>query len=190
VASLDTCQNCHPVPPGTEHINGTVDLNPGIGCDACHGTGPTGAPPPSLDGSSDPSDPTVGAHNAHLDATLTNRIGRVATCQDCHIVPSAIRDEGHLGTTTPAPVTLVNGGTFDRSTATCVVWCHWNNTPGPAWNDTSGAPLACDACHGFPPVTARNGQTHTQCGPSLSACVGCHLFTPETHVDGIVEFVQ
>ena len=189
VATLTTCQNCHPVPPGSDHINGVVDLIPGIGCDACHGTGPTGAPPPALDGSSDPSDPGVGAHSAHLDATLPNRIGLAVPCQGCHVVPASVDASGHLGTTSPAPVSLENGGAFDPATGSCVVWCHWNRSPGPQWNDTTGAAVACDACHGFPPVTTRDGRTHTQCAPSVSACLGCHLFTPQTHVDGVVEFV-
>jgi hypothetical protein len=68
------------------------------------------------------------------------------------------------------------------------VGCHWDRSPGPAWDDTSGAPRACDACHGFPTVTTRDGGPHPPASPDLATCLGCHTFDPSTHVDGQVDF--
>jgi hypothetical protein len=86
-------------------------------------------------------------------------------------------------------VTPVGGGAYDPSTLTCVVGCHWNNVPGPTWTDTSGAPIACDACHGFPPQLTRTGAVHTAAQPELSACMKCHPWSPTTHVNGVVDLV-
>ena len=79
------------------------------------------------------------------------------------------------------------GGTYAPAAQSCTVWCHWNKSPGPSWTDVGAGALACDACHGFPPVLMRDGTPHTASQPVLSACLACHVFTPETHVDGIVE---
>ena len=61
----------------------------------------------------------------------------------------------------------------------------------PSWNDASGTILssACTSCHGFPPVTQRDGAPHTHAQPALSECQKCHPFTVATHVDGVVELL-
>jgi predicted CxxxxCH...CXXCH cytochrome family protein len=189
VATPGSCATCHPVPPASTHVDGTVELAAGIACDTCHGHGPLGAPAPALDGSTDPASRGVGAHQAHLDEALPNRIGHVAACETCHPVPASVTTPGHLDQGVPTAVDLPDGGTYDPGTRSCVVGCHWSKTPGPAWTDTSGAALACDACHGFPPVLKRDGTPHTASAPTLSACLACHPFSPATHVDGLVELV-
>jgi hypothetical protein len=177
------------VPPAATHVDGIVELNASITCSACHGHGPLGAPPPGLDGSSDPTSRGVGAHQAHLDQAFPNRMGAVVACATCHDVPASIAAPGHLDHSGPATVIQPQGGAYDPSTQTCTVWCHWERSPGPVWTDASGDALACDACHGFPPVVTRNGMLHTDSPPVLGACLACHPFTPTTHVDGIVELV-
>jgi hypothetical protein len=187
VATPATCGTCHPLPPGPTHVDGIVELNASIACNTCHGSDPSGAPPVGLDGSTSPTSPQVGAHQAHLDEELPGRIGQVVACATCHPVPASVTTPGHLDHPLPATVNLPQGGTYDASAQSCTVWCHWNKTPGPVWTDASGDALACDACHGFPPILMRNGMPHTASQPVLSACLACHPFSPATHVDGIVE---
>jgi predicted CxxxxCH...CXXCH cytochrome family protein len=189
VATKASCATCHPVPPAATHVDGIVELNAGVACDACHGSGPLGAPPPGLDGSTDPTSPGVGAHQAHLDPAFPGRMAKVVDCTTCHPVPASITTPGHLDHGAPATVILPQGGAYDPGVQSCTVWCHWNKIPGPVWTDASGDALACDACHGFPPVLMRDGQPHTASQPVLSACLACHIFTPATHVDGVVELV-
>jgi predicted CxxxxCH...CXXCH cytochrome family protein len=187
VATATSCATCHPVPPGATHVDGIVELDASVACDTCHGKGPQGAPPPGLDGSSDPTSPGAGAHQAHLDQAFPGRIGKVVACASCHAVPASVTAPGHLDHSGPATVILPQGGTYEPTGQSCNVWCHWNKSPGPVWTDAGGGALACDACHGFPPVLMRNGEPHTASQPALSACLACHVFTPETHVDGLVE---
>jgi predicted CxxxxCH...CXXCH cytochrome family protein len=180
------CAACHPVPPMASHLDAKLQLTPNLACDTCHGHGPRGAPAPALDGSIAPTSRGVGAHARHLDETLADRMGRVVACEACHAVPASVTAPGHLDTSAPADVVLSQSGTYDATTQSCVVGCHWSKSPGPVWTDDSGAARACDACHGFPPVLLRNGTPHTVVAPTLSACLDCHLYTPATHVDGTV----
>jgi hypothetical protein len=183
------CATCHPVPPGSTHVDGVVELN-ALACDTCHGHGPRGAPAPALDGSTDPSSPGVGAHQRHLDETLTDRIGRAVACETCHPVPASVTAPGHLDKSAPADVVLPGGGTYDPTTQTCVVGCHFNKTPAPTWTDTTNAWRQCNACHGFPPKLLRTGTPHTVVDDSsLTACFKCHPFSPTTHIDGTVDLL-
>jgi predicted CxxxxCH...CXXCH cytochrome family protein len=183
VATVDQCKNCHSIPPGPSHIDGSKQLN-ALGCDACHGKGPLGAPAPGLS----PTSPGLGAHQRHLDPSLPDRIGRTLACERCHNVPSSVMAEGHLDTSAPADLAFVGDESYAPASMTCVVACHWSKSPGPKWTDDSGAERACGACHGFPPVTLRDGTPHTVCDATLEACVGCHKFDPKHHVDGTVDF--
>lgn len=180
-ASSD-CASCH----GGEavHGDGKLDLAD-LGCASCHGAGPLGAPGPGLLES--PDGPGVGAHARHLDSTLGDRIGRVARCQDCHVVPATIDAPGHVDSAAPADVTLFDGS-YDASERRCTTGCHWDRDPGPRWTDDSGAARACDGCHAMPPATTRVGGPHPPSAPDLAVCVGCHAFDPATHVDGTVDF--
>lgn len=187
VAPAGSCAGCHPVAPDPRHLDGETDLLPSITCDTCHGSGPLGAPAPALDGATEATARGTGAHRRHLDETIPDRIGKVVPCAGCHHVPASITAPGHLDTSAPADVFLPGGGTFDAATAGCTVDCHWDRAPGPVWTDISGGARACDACHGFPPLLTRQGSPHTIAPPTLAACLGCHPFSPETHVDGHVD---
>ena len=177
------CVRCHG--SGAKHIDGELDTVP-MACDTCHGKGPLGAPPPTVDGAM--AAPAIGAHQRHLDATLSDRIGHVARCDDCHEVPSTADALGHIDAAAPADVTLHSGEAYTFATKRCDVACHWNVEPGPVWDDTSGAARECDACHGFPPVKTRTGTAHPPAPAELDVCLDCHVFDPERHVDGQVDF--
>jgi predicted CxxxxCH...CXXCH cytochrome family protein len=186
---VGACASCHPMPPDDHHVDGKVDLLPSVGCATCHGAGPRGAPPPALDGSSDPTTRGAGAHRRHLDETLVDRIGRVAPCESCHVVPKTPADPGHLGSP-PAKVQLASGGSYDPGSLRCINACHFDRAPGPRWTDASGAARACDACHGFPPDRTRAGTPHPSVTSDLATCLTCHVYGPTTHVDGVVDFVR
>jgi predicted CxxxxCH...CXXCH cytochrome family protein len=176
------CTPCHPVPGDPDHLDGAIQiLEPS--CSQCHGKTEDGAPPPALDGSTTPSSRGVGAHVRHLDANLSDRIGRAAECEDCHDIPSSMRADGHLDDSAPADVRF-SGGDYDPETGSCVVGCHWDRDPGPVWTDTTGQETACDACHAFPPLKTRAGTPHPAVDASLSTCQLCHQFDVSTHVDG------
>lgn len=183
VAEVGACTSCHPFGLDT-HVDGAVDVVP-LGCDGCHGEGPLGAPPPGLFGEDD--HPAIGAHARHLDPTIADRIGRVARCTDCHVVPDAIDADGHIDGARPADVRLRLGGVYEDGARTCVSGCHWDRDPGPAWDDDSGAARACDACHAMPPATTRTGTAHPPSAPDTAVCAGCHVLDPTTHVDGVVD---
>ena len=176
------CTSCH-VADGA-HINGTIDVND-LGCDGCHGKGPLGAPPAGLLGMNGPA---VGAHARHLDGSIADRMSKPARCQSCHVVPETIDAPGHLDLAAPADVRLGADETYDPTTLTCTVGCHWDRDPGPRWDDDSGAARSCTACHAMPPPKTRDGGPHPPSEPTLATCLGCHTFDASTHVDGQVDF--
>lgn len=181
-----SCATCHPSPDGGTHVDGRIEVTVSS-CTACHGSNGHPNPPVSLAGSTDPTTRGVGAHQRHLDGTLSDRISTPLLCNDCHVEPSTVVQPGHLDT----PQTQVRfpfGGTYDSTNATCNVGCHFNRSPGPTWTDSSGAARQCGACHDFPPRLTRAGTPHPSVSGELSVCLGCHVFGPSTHVNGVVDF--
>ncbi|MFO0614834.1 MAG: hypothetical protein U0414_19760 [Polyangiaceae bacterium] len=178
-ASGAPCATCHP--SGSTHVDGSVEVLP-LACDACHGAGPLGAPPPRLPESTGPD-----AHARHLDPSLPDRIGRIAVCANCHIVPATVDAPGHVDGAPPADVVLGSAAQYDATTGGCVVRCHGKGKP--VWTDTSGAARACDGCHAFPPATTTSGAIHPPAAPDLATCVTCHAYDVSTHVDGVVDLV-
>lgn len=189
IAQPGNCTACHPAATAATHVNGKVDLVADR-CDLCHGENNRASPPVSLSGATDATDPGVGAHMRHLDATLVGRIGKPVRCEQCHAVPTSITSAGHIDTSAPADVMLPAGGVYDPNTQTCQVWCHWDKTPGPTWTDDSGDARQCDSCHDFPMSIKRDGTPHPTSPPNatLQTCLECHVFSPETHVNGTVDF--
>jgi predicted CxxxxCH...CXXCH cytochrome family protein len=143
----------------------------GTDCTACHGglDNTSGAPPYDRDRQTD--SPAIGAHTAHLAANVT--------CDACHVVPTSVSQQGHLG---PAPAELVFGGaailkestpSYDAATKTCSnTYCHAGlpETAGgqhrtPVWTE---AYATCTQCHGFPPPAPH---------PQNPDCSLCHLST-------------
>jgi len=193
----DDCAVCHgDVIDGTgriiapsRHVDGVVDVDEG--CDNCHGTGELGAPPPGLSGATSPSVRGVGAHQLHLEGS--GRARRLS-CDECHTVPSAAGDEGHLDPP-PAEVRLSGVATtnartprWDRDAQRCAdSWCHGpsaEHASSPAWTSQIGGD--CTSCHGMPPPAPH---------PQMEACALCHaevidpsgtIVAPSAHVDGTV----
>ncbi|MBU1345243.1 MAG: hypothetical protein KKD66_26835, partial [Proteobacteria bacterium] len=66
---------------------------------ACHGSATSTAPPVSTKGLSATSERGVGAHQAHLK---TSSWHVAVSCDDCHLVPKAVADKGHIDTPLPA----------------------------------------------------------------------------------------
>lgn len=189
------CEACHATayrqgaPLPARHANGTVDVADGTGtCTGCHGGATSLAPPDDLLGRSDPSRPSVGVHQAHLQAP--SRLSNPVACEECHRVPATLHAAGHIDSGAPAEVFPTGAGTvaradgaapaYDVTAATCSnVYCHGGGTRAaddastsllrtPKWTGTASARL-CGACHGVPPVDA----THAAAG-GLLQCHQCH----------------
>lgn len=200
------CAGCHPTMEEgsltfrdpSSHINGVVDVatGPAAGCTSCHGTAESSAPPRALDGATAPTDPQVGAHQAHLRPSTWHR---AVACTSCHTVPGTVDAPGHQDGDNIAELTfdaLNPAGTFDRATATCATqYCHGNgqgNNGTVVWN-TPGA-LPCTGCH------ATNGQgmsgDHRKHLNEGVNCNGCHrdvvdqnrnIINANLHVNGVHE---
>lgn len=156
----DRCETCHPA--SAAHIDGAVQIGRTNGCDGCHGSASSPAPPVDLSGNQFTSAIGVGAHQAHMFAP--SRLRGPLTCATCHRVPVQIVETGHIDSTGPAEVTATLG--WDRGVASCATaWCH--GPARPVWTETGGA--SCGSCHGVPPSTA----SHTPNLP-LTSCASCH----------------
>jgi len=217
------CQTCHrPTYVGTQpssplHCNGVVNLAaPPGSCIGCHGSGTSPAPPVDLLGRTDPALPTIGAHRGHLDAA--HKVSSPVACNECHLVPTELNSPGHIDQPPPAAVFPPGSGTlartdgadagYDRSSATCTVYCHGagatlaqDTSPSvnrhPIWNAGENQ-ATCGSCHGIPPQIA--GTTYHQGVTQVTQCVACHPQTVTAfgniivdasgnskHVDGVVE---
>ncbi len=178
-------------------------------CSTCHGSAQSPSPPTDTKGRSLPTLPGIGAHQAHLEGT---EIAASVSCDTCHIVPASVEVPGHLDSALPAEVTFANlaifdglqpalevAGTGDASVIGCKsTYCHGSTLNGgknttPVWNALDPTVFrACDACHGFPPVTSRSGAMH----PDSTSCADCHgevigadgkIKDKSKHVDGTVQ---
>jgi predicted CxxxxCH...CXXCH cytochrome family protein len=162
------------------------DLAPGRDpCQRCHG-GEVGnaAPPRTARGTTGtPSDPAVGAHQAHLhDGALRSAVG----CGECHPVPASgwSHVDGDAGPIF-GPLATAGGAdlaAYDPGTGRCSgTYCHGSTlgaggtNQAPLW--TAGASeAACGTCHGYPPPPIH---------PQVTACQGCH---PDTvRADGSID---
>ena len=192
-----TCGECHATArngfDASLHIDGILQVDGGGGdtCDSCHGANGNPAPPPALDGATSPTDPGVGAHTAHANLALATPVA----CADCHVVPSAVDDAGHLNGTTEVRFQgrATDGGvsaSYDSGSQGCTVYCHdpglGGTVPTPTWTDV-GSAAACGSCHAMPPPSPH---------PASANCAGCHsdagpgpsITNPAAHVDGNVTF--
>ncbi len=209
-ADLPGCQSCH----GQDLGGGVV----GVSCAQCHDVGlpagvaswkvscamchggtdsTSGAPPVATWGNS--GDPIrVGAHTAHSGSAIAPAIA----CAVCHATPADALSEGHMdgGTAevTFGGIAAAGAPTWDRSIATCAVYCHGatlnagGTNTAPSW--TGGpAQAACGTCHGTPPPAPH------PVASGLASCAGCHPDTVDAsgvviaptaggkHLDGVVE---
>ena len=217
VETLSQCANCHTltmkadgtIKDPTKHVNGTLDVASAISCNTCHGNAAASpvtekdkAPPRDTYGQSAATGMTVGAHQAHLNPT--NGLAAAVACTECHKVPTAWDDAGHMDGTAGGDVsfgTLSKTGntnpTWTQSNGVCAnTYCHGATLiPGgkvtaPVWNVGGGTQMACDSCHGNPPASPH---------PASSACSACHTVTmnadgtvkdPTKHINGTVDVVS
>lgn len=202
------CSVCHGAVVGADdrsiedpsrHVNGVVDVSLDAPCNACHGS-ENAAPPVDLQGNVATTFSGVGAHQAHV---LGSARSRPVPCNECHLVPVALLDPGHLDSALPAElafsgVALAQGAAPRYEQGSCsATSCHGEVFPGghlsggshtaPVWTVVDGTQAACGTCHGLPPPPPHPNPTFP--------CHQCHAnlaeddltFThPELHVDGIV----
>ena len=170
-ASAD-CATCHPA--SAPHVDGTVQVGRTTGCDGCHGSAASPAPPFDLAGNRFTTALGVGAHQAHLQASA--RLSAPIACATCHAVPATIDAPGHIDSSVPAEVVASLG--WDREAQTCATAaCH--GPARPRW--TSSGEVHCGSCHGVPPASP----SHTP-GMPLSTCATCHPGTVDAFGNIIV----
>jgi len=210
----DQCAACHSdvvdadgfVAPEL-HIDGILQVEEPA-CNACHGSPgdelepANQAPPLDLDGESDTSFMSVGAHQTHMDPqTADDAQYAVIACSECHVVPTEVGAEGHMDAALPAEIAWgdlasEDGASpeLDRESGTCSnTYCHGatlsagGSNIAPVWTTVDGTEATCETCHGNPPP-----EPH----PQVSLCSSCHgsvmdisgLFVcPERHVNGEVD---
>ena len=187
----DRCAACHSTATArpAPHVDGVLTVGASAGCSGCHGDATSAAPPRDLSGATFTTAPGVGAHRAHLEAQ--HRLRGPVACAECHRVPTALRDPGHIDSAGPAEVTATLG--WDRAAQSCAsAWCHGPSRP--RW--TSNGEAYCGSCHGIPPADGN----HTP-GQPLTTCVTCHPRTVDAfgnillgpggltseHIDGNVD---
>jgi hypothetical protein len=181
LSAFDTCTKCH-------------GENAATPTDAQKAPGGAGV---DTNGDSAATDAQVGAHQVHMlmSSGYTNQLNSTGNCNECHLVPSAVGDGGHIDTSAPAEVypgglnpekADLNSVSPAYAAGSCTVYCHGAAMPSgssegsdmsPSWNDATlltGTPsLAgdCGVCHGAPPtaITAHTG------GEVLADCNDCHL---------------
>jgi predicted CxxxxCH...CXXCH cytochrome family protein len=177
VGAAGSCNACH-----TEHGKPGWATAAG-GCNFCHGsstgrgsTVATAMPPVDTLGHNANSDRGTGAHLTHLNGRATGAVSDGVACTSCHTSPD-YADIGHVNGTVELKTELG----FSATPGTCATACHGDGLQGgthtaPAWTETS---LACDACHGNPPSTGKNGGTgtplHVRHVTELGyGCTNCH----------------
>ncbi|UCH82054.1 MAG: CxxxxCH/CxxCH domain-containing protein [Nitrospiraceae bacterium] len=203
LSTYDTCTKCH-------------GENAALPTEAQKAPGDAGT---DTNGDSAATDAQVGAHQAHmtLASGYTDVLNASGNCNECHIVPSAVGDAGHIDSDLPAevfPGTInpdkadLNSVVPSYSAGACTVYCHGADMPNstdnatpPVWTDTSlmtGTPdLAgdCSKCHEAPPASL---SPHTG-SETLSDCDTCHVHfnndgtltagaNRALHINGVVDY--
>lgn len=177
------------------------NADPTLGCSGgCHGDQTTAAPPGDLEGNTETTRVGVGAHRSHLAPSPTKY--RKVLCQDCHQVPTAIGDPGHMDT--PAPAELLFGAVARANNSpaiwngeSCTVYCHGATLAGgalttPTWTVVDGSQSACGNCHGFPPPLPHPPDTdcgvcHTTIQPGTSSPADATFLDPASHINGVLD---
>ena len=156
------------------------------------GSASNAAPPLSVKASSSTSDRGVGAHQQHLKSSTWHA---PIKCTDCHLVPKATTDPGHIDTPLPAELTFsalakTDGAKPAWSGTTCSgTYCHGSTLSGgsitaPVWTKVDGSQSTCSSCHGMPPAAGH---------PASTSCAACHtgvvdannkIIAPTLHIDG------
>jgi hypothetical protein len=128
--SMESCKKCH----GGNYQGGNSkvscltchsDEGGPESCNTCHGSRKNAAPPKDLGSNSAKSAMGVGAHQLHMDA--------FNQCELCHIVPTAVNDEGHIDKTAHAEIMATLE--WNRETGRCAKACHTNPDKSYIWNE-------------------------------------------------------
>jgi predicted CxxxxCH...CXXCH cytochrome family protein len=178
------------------HLDGELSIGPSDECSACHGQGSLGAPPPSLSGATDRTDPIVGLHAEHLTA---GAYGEAMPCSGCHLVPTgdtytaAVAATGHMDSARPAELfgdpsglAFADGAqpTYDVEAGTCSnTYCHGGGQSlfeddsasvvrTLPWSPDAGTIIFCGSCHGIAPTTPEH--------PTVSHRTTCGFCHPDT----------
>jgi predicted CxxxxCH...CXXCH cytochrome family protein len=186
---LHACASCH----GDDFAGGTS----GASCNGCHRDGPGGCQtchtldaataPRGAQGRQRPYGVGVlsAAHQGHATAGWS--------CAECHRVPQAWDDVGHVrrgSSVDPAPAEIEFGAAARRDRAVPAytqglcseVYCHGATlrdgaatAPWPTWSG-GAEQVRCGGCHGAPPATHAS-----------DACAVCHPVDRVAHLNGVVE---
>ncbi len=180
-------------PDAGPHDAGIPDAGPPT-CSSCHGSSLNAAPPRDTQGRSEPGLRTVGAHQAHLGASLWHRDGQ---CSDCHVVPATTDAPGHID---PSPAEVVwsavataNGVTASYDGGTCGTYCHGPTlhgglNPDPLWTKSDSTQAYCGDCHGVPPPAPHQQNVGTDCSRCHpDAKPGLGFAEPQRHIDGVLD---
>lgn len=169
------------------------NADPLLGCaGACHGDETSIAPPKDTTGGVETTLRSVGAHRDHLNPAPTWH--RKILCEDCHQVPAAAGDPGHIDTPVPAELTFsalaAQGGPIEWNGETCAnAYCHGSTLPGgaltqPNWTTVDNTQDACGNCHGYPPPAPHPANTDCgTCHPTVQPGTTSFL-DPASHIDG------
>ncbi|MEZ4402554.1 MAG: CxxxxCH/CxxCH domain-containing protein [Kofleriaceae bacterium] len=203
----DDCGQCHPtMTPGDRttiaypelHINGHVEVNQVTACDSCHGESGHSEPPKDTTGGTATSLRGVGAHAVHMAATSTWRAP--IACSECHRVPGATNDLGHIDTPLPAELTFgpLAGVAAAWNGTTCTnSYCHGDvaaitggQKTKPTWTLVDGSQSTCTSCHAMPPPAPHPaGSDCGQCHPTMNPGAGTTIAYPAQHIDGTVQTI-
>lgn len=183
-------------PDGSEAGTPPPNADPLAGCSSgCHGTESSVAPPLDTKGNESSSERTVGAHASHLQAAPTWH--RKVECTDCHQVPMALGDAGHIDTPPPAELTFgeIAGATEWNGTSCTNAYCHGATLGGgartePVWTTVDGSQAACGSCHGAPPPPPHpEGTDCGACHPTMQPGTSTFL-DPDSHINGKLELAS
>ena len=192
------CTACHGVLAGVSGAAVTVNTNPAAAPGYFNGT-TTGV---DTWGASNVTSIGVGAHDAHVRATLTTAIA----CTNCHgTLPASLNVDHADGvvaaswsalaasTSISAKPTAFDAAWATSTTPSCTNYCHSNASPVggtkstklPVW--TVATAMACDSCHKFTATTtvpdtnlSHSHRVHmgtTAAGAYYFNCSQCHKAT-------------
>lgn len=208
------CLGCHQVgangvsskPPGCQNCHLSSPVATPTGCTSCHGKPPVAQSYPNL----------AGSHAGHNALNITENADLTAGCNECHngLGLGTVDHQGRararslsvqsgpviFGTQLATSVGITPGYNVPAAGQCANTYCHGANLTGggsnktPRWGQTDYlAAAGCGTCHGYPPVSARNGAaTHT----GSVSCVTCHTHVNATndgfsnaalHIDGKVD---
>jgi predicted CxxxxCH...CXXCH cytochrome family protein len=189
----------------TLHLNGSKNSQ-NVTCESCHGDrnrawdasadpNQRAAPPAGTNGATAATDRRVGTHAEHV----YGRVSRPVPCTECHRTDTPSLNS-HANGATPltgnfGPLATQGGLSpiYNANLSCSATYCHGNFPGGlgagatQVWTNTTT--LACNACHGMPPVAPQSANH----GAGDTACEGCHEgYTSTTvvrlqHVDGTVQ---